>query len=180
MKPLSQEEFNMYWNQTEILRSYHMRLSVFGDMGLPYIFISQHHLKDRAFVYRGTVFIQQPTLILPFNQGPQFNEGFDVEMPEAAMTLFRNVGIPYSNIRHQVGSATRIEYGELKRVLEQHYERMEKQEDAVTGLLLGNTDGKDVSLMKYALVLSAKSAPGNISEILKDIKLQGGDISGFF
>jgi len=169
-------------NETQIHRRYYRRLSAFLDMELPYIFIGEHHLGDRAFVFRGKVFIQQPHLIIPTGGGPQFEEGFDVEMPQEVITFFRNIGVPYSHMRNQIERAQGLEYGNLPRVVDRYYEEMAKKEDTETGLISGKTEGAVVSLMKYSVVLAAESAPGNIAELLENLKLKGRgrDISGFF
>jgi len=182
MKQLSSEQFGMYWDETEIVRKYQRTLSALMNMELPYVVIGEHHLGDRAFVFKGNVFIQQPSIIIPTRDGPQFEEGFDVEMPKEFITLLRNIGVPYTRIRNQIENARGLEYGGLQQVTDKYYEEMAKREDTETGLISGKTDGAHVSLMKYSVVLAAESAPRNIAEMLEKLKLggPGGDISRLF
>lgn len=176
---MSELEFKEYWRKTEVIREYRRMLYTFGDMRLPYVFTAEHRLRDRTVVMRGIVLAEKPHIILPgYYSGPEFLEGFKHKIPFSAAHLLRNMGLPYSHVSNRIVAKEEIEYGKLQRVLDKFNRDMEKREDEETGLIKGLIDGADVSLIRYFVGLTIKSAPENFREFFEHMKRQKGEPIG--
>lgn len=162
-----------------MIREYQRTLYTFGNMELPYVFTAEHsHYKDRTVVRKGMVFIQKPHIVLPgHTRGPEFEQGFEHAgaMPPDATYLLRAMGLPYSRISNRPAVEEQIEYGSLNSVIDRLNQTMEEKGDTETGLIKGNLEGTDVSLMRYALGLAIKSGPENVKEFLEHIRKQRGE-----
>jgi len=170
------EKFKEYWLKTEVIREYQSILYTFGDMELPYVFAAEHScFEDRVVVRKGVVVIQKPHILLPghFN-GPEFKEGFQHAnaIPPEAAYLFRAMHLPYSQITNKLTAKEEIEYGSLQEVLERFEKEMEQQENTDTGLIKGQLNGADISLMRYSVGLVIKSTPENVKQFFEHIKKQ--------
>jgi len=179
MQNFNKNKFKEYWRKTEIVRQYEQTLFTFADMELPYLFTAQHsRLTDRVVVRKGAVLVKKPHILLPGrSSGPQFREGFEHAdaMPAEAIYMLRAMGLPYSQIANHPASRERIEYGNLQTVIDRLNSMMEKNEDNQTGLIKGEIEGEDISLMRYAIGLIVKSAHGNVGEFLEHLRRQRGE-----
>ncbi|HIJ72257.1 MAG TPA: hypothetical protein HPP87_13020 [Planctomycetes bacterium] len=179
MQDFNKSKFKEYWRKTEIVREYEQTLFTFADMELPYLFTAQHSsLSDRVVVRKGTVIVKKPHIMLPGRSyGPQFEEGFEHAdaMPAEAVYMLRAMGLPYSQIANHPAARQRIEYGSLQNVIDRLNSMMEKDQDNQTGLIKGDIDGEDISLMRYTIGLIVKSAPGNIGEFIEHLRRQRGE-----
>jgi len=173
------DKFNECWRSTEVIREYQRMLFTFGAMELPYVLVAEHdRFKDRAVVMKGLVLLQRPHILLPPHYGgPEFKEGFEHAnaIPAEAVYLLRAMQMPYSQISNKPIADEQIEYGSLQSVLDKFDEEMESQEDTDTGLIKGVLDGADISLMRYSLGLSIKSAPGNVKEFFEHLRRRRGE-----
>ncbi len=179
MSEFTRAEFKERWSATEVIRRYQRMLFTFGDMELPYVLVAEHNrFRDRTVVMKGVVLIQRPHILLPsYYGGPEFKEGFEHAnaIPPEAIYLLRAMHMPYSHITNKPVGEEEIEYGSLQGVLDKFDKEMETQEDRETGLIKGVLDGADISLMRYSLELTIKSAPGNIKEFFEHQKRRRGE-----
>lgn len=182
MNEFSEDQFKECWQKTEVIREYERILYTFGDMTLPYIFVAEHEAyNDRTLVRKGVVYIQKPNILLPGQRrGPEFKEGFEHSdaLPRDAVFIMRSMGLPYSQISNKQVTKDEIEYGRLQTVIDQLAEAMEQHDDTDTGLVKGVMAGADVSLMRYAVGLMAKSAPENVRQFFEHVKRQRGEPIG--
>jgi hypothetical protein len=172
MTGLTREEFQGYWEATEVIREYETQLFTFGDMTLPYIYAASHDLGDRTFVRRGTVFLKRPTFILPFNSGLNLGSGFQSELPQDLNQFFRLLKIPYSDVTRKIEGEERLEYGRLREVVSNLDRELAFKGDSETGLIRGLNGGEEASLVRYCFGLVAKSGEGNINEYVEHLKRQ--------
>ncbi len=172
------EKFKEYWRKTEVIREYQSILFTFGDMELPYVFAAEHsRFSDRVVVRKGVVMIRKPHIVLPeYFGGPEFKEGFEHAdvMPSEAAYLFRVMQLPYSQITNKPIAKEEIEYSSLQKVLERFDREMEQRENTETGLIKGQLDGADISLMRYSLGLVMKSTPENVKQFFEHLRKQRG------
>ncbi len=179
MPEFDRENFNECWKSTEVIREYQRMLFTFGDMELPYVLAAEHdRLRDRTVVRKGVVLIQRPHILLPsYYGGPEFKEGFEHAnaIPPEAVYLLRSIGMPFSQITNKPIGEETIEYGNLQSVLDTFAGKMEAREDTETGLIKGVLKGADISLMRYALGLAIKSAPGNVKEFFEHLRRRRGE-----
>ncbi|UCG58188.1 MAG: hypothetical protein JSU70_01525 [Phycisphaerales bacterium] len=179
MREFDRDRFRECWEATEVIREYQRMLFTFGDMELPYVLVAEHgRFKDRAVVRKGVVRLQRPHIVLPPHySGPEFIEGFEHAdaIPPDALYLLRAMHLPYSQISNRPIAEDQMEYGDVQCVLDRFDRQMDSQEDAETGLMRGVLDGADICLMRYALGLAIKSAPGNVKEFLEHLRRRRGE-----
>jgi len=179
MSEFDKENFKEYWRKTEVIREYRRSLFTFGDTELPYVFAAEHgRFRDRSVVRKGVILVQKPHILLPWRHGgPEFKKGFEHAdaIPPEAVYLFRAMGLPYSHITNKPVAEEQTEYGSLQKSLDKLDRQMEQQENDETGLIKGDINGADISLMRYALGLIIKSAPENIREFFEHIRRQRGE-----
>lgn len=172
------ENFEKYWQKTEIFREYHHVLFTFGDMKLPYVFVAEHaSYNDRVLVNRGIVDIQKPNILLPgHNHCLEFKEGFEhfPDIPRNMGMIIRSLGLPYSEVSNKQSVKEEIEYGSLQEVIDKYNRKLEQHEDSDTGLIKGVAGGAEVSLMRYSIGLMVKSAPENVKEFFEHMRRQRG------
>jgi hypothetical protein len=176
MKGPNEEQFSQYWRQTEVIREYQQILYTFGDMKLPYVFLSEHDsYNDRTIVRKGIILIQKPNILLPGrSSGPTFGEGFDdfsALSPDAAF-IIRSMGLPYSEVTNKWLTKDSIEYGRLQPTIDKFANKLEQQEDTDTGLIKGAQNGVDIALMRYSIGLMIKSAPENVHQFFEHLRRQ--------
>jgi hypothetical protein len=173
-----EEQFEQFWQKTEVIREYHKVLFTFGDMRLPYVFMAEHSsYSDRTLVQRGIVNIQKPNILLPGdNQNIEFKEGFEHfhDVPRNMALIIRSLGLPYSEISNKQLAKEEIEYGSLQEVIDKYNKDFEQHEDSDTGLIKGIAEGVDISLMRYSIGLMIKSAPDNVKEFFEHTRRQRG------
>ena len=176
MRDPNEEQFSRYWRQTEVIREYQQILYTFGDMKLPYVFLSEHNsYNDRTVVRKGIILIQKPNILLPGrSSGPTFGEGFDdfsTLSPDAAF-IIRSMGLPYSEVTNKWLTKDSIEYGRLQPTIDKFADKLEQQEDTDTGLIKGAQNGVDIALMRYSIGLMIKSAPENVHQFFEHLRRQ--------
>jgi len=177
MSEFKREQFEKFWENTEVIRQYEQMLHTFGNTELPYMLAAQHpRYSDRTTVLKGKVVVEKPHILLPGHYGPQFKDGFEHSgaIPAQAAYIFRAIGLPYSNITNHLAAKEEIEYGTLSQTLDKLEKNMESHQDTETGLIKGLQGGLDISLMRYAVGLIIRSAPRNVSHFFEHLKKQQG------
>ncbi len=163
---------------TEIIRSRVKALSTFTATDLPYTLLSKSavNLGD-AVVRKGKVLVEKPSLIVPSNF-PQF-EGFDFEKDlhfnEDTMTnflLLRGVKFPSLRYNNQIYSLDIYEGG-LDKAVKHFSDRLQRKEDVHSGLIVGPEDCWQFSLLIFVCSVVAKSAEGDVNNILEDLRRRG-------
>jgi hypothetical protein len=176
MENFADKQFKEYWHKTEVIREYKQILYTFGDMRLPYVFVSEHHsYNDRAIIRRGVLYIQKPSILLPGHyRGPEFKEGFEHfnALPKDVAFIIRSMGLPYSEINNRQTATDEVEYGRLQTVIDKLNNGLTQHDDTDTGLIKGAVHGTDISLMRYSLGLMVKSAPENIKQFFEHMRRQ--------
>lgn len=176
-----ENNFDVYWKSTEVIRQYQQVLYTFGDMKLPYIFVAEHKtVSNRIIVFKGKIYIKKPQIILPGAAGPEFGEGFEElgPIPDQAVLLMRAMNLPYSEISNQVVTEQSLEYGCLSDAIQRYEDQLKGSEDSETGLIKGVADGFGVALMRYSLGLMARSAKSNVKEFFEHMQKQQGSPIG--
>jgi len=168
----SRRFWKLWWG-TKIIRGHQQMLYTFGDMKLPYIFAAEHPLRDRTIIMEGTISVERPKIIIPGQyEGPEFQEGFTKPVPYDAIHVFRAMGLPHSIITNKLETKNGIAYDSPGSVLKKLEAKLKAEEDTETGLIKGFLKGIEVSLMRYAIELGLKSAPGNVNQFFEHMRLQ--------
>lgn len=179
MEDFAGKQFKEYWQKTEVIREYQQILYTFGDMRLPYVFVSEHHsYNDRTIIRRGVLYIQKPSILIPgHHRGPEFKEGFEhlKGLPRDAAFIIRSMGLPYSEINNRPTTKDEVEYGRLQAVIDRLNNKLTQHDDTDTALIKGVVHGTDISLMRYSLGLMVKSAPENIKQFFEHMRRQRGE-----
>ncbi|MFH1683070.1 MAG: hypothetical protein ABIA37_04705 [Candidatus Woesearchaeota archaeon] len=168
-------KFDRYWNGTEIIRGRQEPLSVFEGANLPYIFVAEPQAREKAILVRGFLYVSQPTIVIP-GTGAQFM-GLDYsdEIPGIHGFLLRTA-TPNCNVTNRRQYEQTLEYGCVSDVLKRCEQELEAEQDAKTALIKGYVNGLDVSLMRYFVELSNKSAPSSIAALLREAERKLGPI----
>lgn len=181
MSDINRDKFLEFWKRTEVIREYQRMLYTFGDMKLPYVFVSESgRFRDKAIVLRGVIIFRKPQILLPGQAGPEFSEGFEHAdaIPADAIHLIRSMGLPYSRVSNKTIAEEQVEHGTLQSVLDRFSRQLDERDDSETGLIKGLVGGVDISLMRYSIMLAAKSGEGNVREFMEHQRRQRGDPIG--
>lgn len=174
---MDRNQFNEYWQRTEIIRDYQAMLHTFGDTELHYLLVADHPgFADRSITRQGTMVLQRPQILLPGRSGPDFGEGFEHgdSLPGEALYVLRALRLPYSRVSNRVVAEENIEYGTVDAVLDRFYDDLDNRNDRKTGLIKGVAAGADISLMYYAVAQMIKSAPDNVKHFFEHLRRQRG------
>lgn len=173
-----QERWEKALEKTEIIRPRVQELLTFSHTDLPYIFLSESSINvGDSVVRKGSVLVEKPSLILPLGL-PHF-EGFDFEKePEIGedmvtnFLLVRGVKFPSLNYNNRTYSLDIFE-DRLSKAIEQYRDRLQREEDVLTGLIIGPEDCWQFSLLIFVCSQVIKSADGDIKRLLEQFKKKG-------
>lgn len=170
-----EEKWEKAIKETEILRSRLGNLSTFKITELPYIFLAESMLNiGDTVVRKGKVLVHQPSIILPSNY-PQF-EGFEFEKglhvdDDVVRTFLLVRGISFPSLKYSNETYTLDVFeGPLKQAVGHFRNQLEKREDVHSGLFIGPEDCWQFSMLIFVATLVAKSASGDIKNILDKLK----------
>lgn len=158
-----EKDFPRALRETEVHRMRRPRLLTFGSTELPYVLLgtSLVNLGDTV-VRRGVVRVEKPNIYL---LTPQVQlEGFDEERVEGERTVVavgRTATFPpgkYSNIDNQLD----VVEGSLQAALAEHMQRLDREEDVLTGLLSGPVELWPMSLLVYVGMMVGQSAEDDV------------------
>ena len=175
-----EEAFKLAESDTKFIKVRKNLLYTFGATRLPYVCLSQAG-GDRDFVVirRGEVTADKPQIALP---GERLSlEGFGDSMPELpelpggemAVMLARHISLPQSKYINRQGATVR-EPGGLSEVIDRVLVRLEKENDVRTGVIAAPDQVWGLSVLLYAGIQVARSAPANVHEHLERMRFQGG------
>lgn len=170
-----EEQWEKAIGATEVLRFRLPRLSTLDATEIPYIFLAESLVNaGNTVVRRGKVFAHKPAIIIPGNL-PYF-EDFDFEenlkvSEETVKTFFlvRGISFPSLKFKHETSKIDVYE-NSLKKAKEHFKEELERSEDVHTGLIVGLADCWQFSIIVYAGMLMAKSAPSDLKKFEEKFK----------
>jgi len=173
-----QERWEKALEKTEIIRPRIQDLYTFSHTDLPYIFLSESSINTGDTVVRkGSVTVEKPSLILPVGL-PHF-EGFDFEKESNAtdnmvanFLLIRGIKFPSLRYNNETYSLDLFEGG-LSKAIEQFRDRMQREEDVLTGLIIGPEDCWQFSVLIFICTQVTKSADGDIRRLAEEFKKKG-------
>ena len=174
-----EEKWQKALSKTEIIRSRVQELLTFSSTALPYVFLAESSINTGDSVVRkGEVSADRPSLILPFGM-PHF-EGFklreELHIDENMLVNFlvvRGIKFPSLNFNNRTYSLDIFE-GYLKKAIEYQSDKMQREEDITTGLIVGPEDCWQLSVLLYVCTQVIKSADGDIKRLLDELKKKGG------
>ena len=168
--------FSENWNRalktTEIIRPRVQSLETFAITSLPYMMLSESSVNLGDTVTRsGEIRIEKPALILP-HHSPQF-EGFEFGNQAdfntdiwTSLLLVRGVVFPSikcANKREKID----VFEGSLSKAKSHFLNQLQRKEDVVTTLLLGQADLWQFSLLIFLAGQVARSAEGDVQKIFE-------------
>jgi len=173
-----QDKWQKALDKTEIIRPRIQELLTFSATALPYIFLSESSINEGDSVVRkGEVMAEKPSLILPMGL-PQF-EGFKLkeelhinESMLADFLLVRGIKFPSLKYNNRTYSLDLFE-GRLKKAIEHHSDRLQREENITTGLIIGPEDCWQLSVLLYVCTQVIKSADGDMKRLLEELKKLG-------
>lgn len=156
--------------QTNVLRWRKTHLATFDNTILKYSFLGESSVNSGDTVQRkGRIVVHKPLLILPESM-PQF-EGFDflkdlgVDEDELSrFLLIRGVSFPSLKYRHETDSISVLEKP-LDDATKYILEKLDKENNTDTGLLVGPEDCWQLSVIIYAGGLMSRSASRDINRL---------------
>lgn len=158
--------------ETEIVRQRLEKLSSKTVTDLPYICLSQSEVNEGDTVVRkGIIVVEEPALVLPPNL-PQF-EGFEFEREfRSYLTNFflvRGVSFPSLKYNNKMYSLD-LFGGNIEKAIAHYRNRLEKEEDVRTGLIVGPGEVWQLSLLVFVCSQVIRSADNDIKRLLEDLK----------
>ena len=174
-----QESWEKAIEKTEIIRPRIQELSTFSTTELPYVFLAESSINvGDTVVRKGMVLAEKPSLILPLGL-PHF-EGFklkeELHIDEDTLKNFfivRGVKFPSLKYNNKTYSLDLFE-GPLKKAIAQHSDKLQREENMATALIVGSEDCWQFSLLLYICSQVVKSAHGDIKRLLNKFKEKGG------
>lgn len=170
-----QEKWEKALEKTEIIRPRIQELYTFSHTDIPYIFLSESSINiGDTVVRKGTVTVDKPSLILPLGM-PKF-EGFDFEKERevtddivANFLLVRGLKFPSLNYSNKTYSLDLFE-GRLSKAIEQFRDKMQREEDVLTGLIVGPEDCWQFSILVFICTQVMRSADGDIRRLMEQFR----------
>src|SRR3989338_6969376 len=170
-----------FWDKalrrTEIIRPRVQPLHFNATTELPYIFLAESAMNSSDRVVRqGEVMVDRPAIYLPPNY-PRF-EGFDSgEDKETAVPfqgiaeflLVRGVRFPSLNFNNKTDRLD-VEEGKLKDVIENYKKKLEQTEDVSRGLVIGDGDLWQFSILIFIASQVLRSADGDLRRLLDEFR----------
>ncbi len=173
-----EEKWEKALGKTEIIRPRIQELLTFSTTVLPYIFLSESSINVGDSVARkGEVLVEKPSLILPLGL-PQF-EGFELKkelhIDESMLVDFLVVrGIKFPSLKYNNKTySLDIFEGRLKKAMEHYHDKLQREENMTTGLIVGPEDTWQLSVVIYICTQVVKSAGGDITRLIDEFKKKG-------
>ena len=173
-----QETWERALKTTEITRPRVQPLQTFDVTLLPYIFLAESQINTGDTVVRkGQIRVEKPSIMLPMNM-PQF-EGFEFEeglqMNEDLLKSFflvRGVSFPSMKYNNKTDTLDVFE-GRLTKAREWFGNRLAREEDVNTGLIIGSEEIWQFSVLVFICDQVAKSADGDFRKLYDDYHHRG-------
>ena len=169
-----QEAWTKAIKETEIIRSRVLSLHTFDQTNVGYILLSGSAINPGDTVVRaGEVVVDKPSLILPPNI-PQF-EGFSFDKLTASddalinFLMIRGVSLPSLKYDNKINTLDIFE-GKVEDAIKHYGNRLQREENTSTGLLVGPEDVWQFSLLIFICSQIAKNSSTDIRRLLDEFK----------
>lgn len=168
-----------YWDKalkkTEIVRSRVSPLLTHDATRLPYIFLAESAVNQGDTVSRkGEVVVEKPSIILPEHL-PQF-QGFEFEKDFAGSENFLNTfflirGVRFPSFRYN-NKTDHLDVfeGKLSKAISHYAEELQRKEDVHTGLIVGDEDCWQFSVIIFICHQVMRQVDGDIKRLLDDYR----------
>jgi len=170
-----EEQWEKALGSTEVLKLRLPRLATFEATEISYIFLAESLVNaGNTVIRRGKVFVHKPAIILPGNlpyfEDFEFEENLNVS-EETVKTFFlvRGISFPSLRFKHETSKIDVYE-DSLEKAKEHFKEELERAEDIHAGLIVGLADCWQFSIIIYAGMLMAKSAPSDLKKFEEKFK----------
>ncbi len=159
--------------ETDIIRSRVQNLHTFESTPVPYVLLCASSINYGDTVVRqGEIMVDKPSLILPPNI-PQF-EGFEFEDTNSFerenmvnFLLVRGVSFPSLKYNNKT-SLLEVYEGDVQKALQHYGERLAREENTTTGLIVGNEEVWQFSLLIFICSQIARNSSGDIKRLLDE------------
>ncbi|MCG3175710.1 MAG: hypothetical protein MOGMAGMI_00643 [Candidatus Omnitrophica bacterium] len=163
---------------TRLLRPRIQPLRTFESTKVPYIFLAPSSVnRGDTVVRKGEVVVEKPSIVLPMGL-PQF-EGFELEEGMAlnedlfkSFLLVRGVKLPSMKYHNTTGTLE-VRDGSLDSAIAHYRNHLGRSEDTHTGLLAGEEDVWPLAVLILVCQQVARSAPGDLKNLLEEPPLPG-------
>ncbi|MFH0839186.1 MAG: hypothetical protein V1893_03265 [Candidatus Omnitrophota bacterium] len=170
-----EEKWQEALKSTEILRSRFMRLHTFNTTELPYIFLAESTINQGDTVVRkGSISVDKPLIMLP-KDFPIF-EGFDFKEDlhldeDIVRSFFLVRGVRFPSLKYQNLTFNLDVYeGSLKEAIKFYGEILKRGEDITSGLIIGNEESWQFSILIYIAFMFSKSADEDMRRLFEKFK----------
>jgi len=159
--------------KTEILRFRMHPLHAYETTEIPYIFLAESAVNPGDSVIRkGSVFVDKPSIVMPENlphfEGFEFDEDLDVS-DNSVINFFLVRGVKFPSFRYNNKTQSLDIYeGKLKSAISSYKDKLQRQEEVHTGLIIGPEDCWQFSVLIYVCATIARSADSDIKRLLDD------------
>jgi len=159
---------------TTIVRLRARALETFESTDLPYVFLSESAVNVGDTVSRkGEITVEKPALLLP-GGSPQFS-GFESDQAEFQPDLFTNLllvrGISLPSLKYN-NTTLKIDVidGKLSGAVKKHRDRLIREENLDTSLLVGPENCWQMSLVIFVAHLVARCAHGDVKRLFETFR----------
>lgn len=155
---------------TEILKQRIGFLSSIENTSLDYIFLAESCINiGDTVVRKGKILVHKPLIILP-KEFPVF-EGFEFENNEMLIPFLLMRGVSFPSLKYSnITSSIEVYEAPLSKAIDDFIDRLEAKEDIYTGLIKGEEDIWQFSLLIYVVSLINHSATRDIKRAIEDFK----------
>lgn len=168
-----QDAWSKALKETEIIRTRILGLHTFDQTKVGYVLLSASSINPGDTVVRsGEVVIDRPALILPPHI-PQF-EGFNFDVLEGSedslinFLLVRGVTLP--SLKYNNSSHLDIFEGKVDEAIKHYGNRLEREENTSTGLIVAPEDIWQLSLLIFICSQISKSSSTDINRLMEDFR----------
>lgn len=170
-----QESWEKAVKYTKIIRSRAKELMTFEPTNVPYIFLAESKVNPGDTVVRkGEITVEKPAIILPSNL-PQF-EGFDFESDfhlskDTVLNFLIVRGITFPSLKYN-NKTNQLDIYEahLEKAIGYHIDKLQKEENVLTGLVAGPEDCWQFSILLFIITQIVRSADTDIRRLLEDFR----------
>lgn len=172
-------DFTKGWSkalrETEIIRPRVQGLKTAEDTGVPYILLTESLVNvGDTVVRKGEVVVNRPALVLP-PDNPMFH-GFGFEKQGdieenflVNFLLVRGVRLPSFHYDNQT-QALEVFEGKLSAAAQHYRERLQREENVTTGLIVAPEDCWPFSLLLFICGQVAKNADEDLRKLMNDYR----------
>lgn len=160
--------------ETDIIRSRFLGLQTFETTQVPYVLLSASSINPGDTVVRtGEISVDRPALILP-PHAPQF-EGFSFDALHASedslinFLLVRGVTLPSLKYNNK-NNALDIFEGSVDDAIQHYGNRLQREENTSTGLIVGPGDIWQFSLLIFICSQIARNSSGDMRRLIEEFK----------